>query len=134
MAQGGNNPFFCPHCYIPFRYIEELHHHYCPKFILMLQMESVRKKLFEMIQLTYQLPFSTNVEGMVPWPAPPPPYAHPSCQCTFGSQSTTSNVCEGQGPLRPPAPPKSPSEELNLELTLAPPKSSSKKLNLELTL
>ncbi|WJX17650.1 hypothetical protein P8452_07539 [Trifolium repens] len=108
MAQGGNNPFLCPHCYIPFRYIEDLHHHYCPRFILMLQMESLRNKLFEMIQLTYEL------QGMVPRLAPPSPHAHenmefysiptsayPSCHFTFGSQSTTSNVCAGQGPLRP---------------------------------
>ncbi|GAU36454.1 hypothetical protein TSUD_19890 [Trifolium subterraneum] len=106
----------------------------------------------------YEFPFSPNVEGMLPRLAPPTPvisnpiYVDPSCQFSLGSQSTTSNVGERQGPLRPKvhitpistsgeistalslAPPRSSSLDLNLELTLAPPISSSMELNLDLTL
>jgi len=41
-----------------------------------LQMESIRKKLIELIQLTYEFPFSPNVGGMMMGLVPPPNSFH----------------------------------------------------------
>lgn len=73
---GGLGPFICPYCYNQFNYKEDLDYHHCLALNHSLQMESIRKKLIELIQLTYEFPFSPNVGGMVMGLVPPPNSFH----------------------------------------------------------
>lgn len=70
---GGLGPFLCPYCYNQFNYKEDLDYHHCLALNHSLQMESIRKKLIELIQLTYEFPFSPNVGGMMMMGLVPPP-------------------------------------------------------------
>jgi len=73
---GGLGPFLCPYCYNQFNYKEDLDYHLCLALNHSLQMESIRKKLIELIQLTYEFPFSPNVGGMMMGLVPPPNSFH----------------------------------------------------------
>ena len=73
---GGLEPFICPYCYNQFNNEEDIYYHHCLALNHSLQMESIRKKLIELIQLTYEFPFSPNVGGMMMGLVPPPNNFH----------------------------------------------------------
>ena len=73
---GGLEPFICPYCYNQFNNEEDIYYHHCLVLNHSLQMESIRKKLIELIQLTYEFPFSPNVGGMMMGLVPPPNNFH----------------------------------------------------------
>lgn len=73
---GGIGTFICPYCYNQFNSKEDIHYHHCLALNHSLQMESIREKLIELIQLTYEFPFSPNVGGMMMELVPPPHNFH----------------------------------------------------------
>jgi len=149
---GGLGPFLCPHCFNHFNYKEDFDYHHCLTLNHNLQMESIRKKLIELIQLTYEFPFSPNVGGTVMGLDPPPNSFHeilmglvppptPSSPAEVKFHETMDLLSsldvpsgsitiseENNGarhiPLRPQAHTTSTSGQISTTLSLAPLKSS----------